>query len=85
MFSSRLQKDLFKGKKSLAKSYLKLGHTRFAVFVPLPSNWLVPPTTLIAHRSKKNVTFSKKRRGCLHANLVSTLRLTQCDPPFEKS
>ena len=56
-----------------------------AVFFPLPSNWLVPPAALIAHRSEKNVTFSKKRRGYLHANLVSALRLTQCHPPFEKS
>ena len=42
MFSGLLQKDLFKGKWSLAKSYFKQNHchachTRFAVFFPLPS------------------------------------------------
>ena len=42
MFPDRLQKDLFNGKWSLAKSYFKESychdcHTRFALFVPLPS------------------------------------------------
>ena len=42
MFSGLLQKDLFKRKWSLAKSYFKQNHcqachTRFAVFFPLPS------------------------------------------------
>ena len=42
MFSGLLQKDLFKGKWSLAKSYFKQNychacHTRFAVFFLLPS------------------------------------------------
>ena len=42
MFSAILHTDLFKGKWSLAKSYLKQNychpcHTRFAVFFPLPS------------------------------------------------
>ena len=42
MFSAMLDIDLFKGKWSLAKSYLKQNychpcHTRFAVFFPLPS------------------------------------------------
>ena len=42
MFSGLLQKDLFKGKWSLAKSYCKQNychacHTRFAVFFPLHS------------------------------------------------
>ena len=42
MFSAMLHIDLFKGKWSLAKSYLKQNychpcHTRFAVFFPLPS------------------------------------------------
>ena len=42
MFSGLLQKDLFKGKWILAKSYFKQNychacHTRFAVFFPLPS------------------------------------------------
>ena len=41
MFSGLLQKDLFKRKWSLAKSYFKQNychacHTRFAVFFPLP-------------------------------------------------
>ena len=38
MFSGLLQKDLFKGKRSLEKSYFKQNycHTRFAVFFPLP-------------------------------------------------
>ena len=43
MFSGPLQKDLFKGKWSLAKSCFKKNychacHTRFAVFFPLPSS-----------------------------------------------
>ena len=42
IFSGLLQKDLFKRKWSLAKSYFKQNychvcHTRFAVFFPLPS------------------------------------------------
>ena len=42
MFSGLLQKDQFKGKWSLAKSYFKQNychacHTRFAVFLPLPT------------------------------------------------
>ena len=42
MFSGLLQKDLFKRKWSLAKSYFKQNychvcHTRFAIFFPLPS------------------------------------------------
>ena len=42
MFSGLLQKDLFKGRWILAKSYFKQNychacHTRFAVFFPLPS------------------------------------------------
>ena len=42
MFSGLVQKDLFKGKWSLAKSYFKQNyghacHTRFAVVFPLPS------------------------------------------------
>ena len=42
MFSGLLQKDLFKRKGSLTKSYFKQNychacHTRFAVFFPLPS------------------------------------------------
>ena len=42
MFSGLLQKDLFKGKWILAKSYFKQNychacHTRFAVFFPFPS------------------------------------------------
>ena len=44
---------------------------------------LAPPSTLTAH-PKKNVTFSKTRPGCRHANLVSTLGLTQCEPPPPK-
>ena len=45
----------------------------------------LPPRSLL---NRKHVTFSKTRRGCGHANLVSTLGVTQCDlppPPFEKS
>ena len=43
---------------------------------------LVPPPTLTAHpKKKKNITFSKTRPGCRHANLVNTLGVTQCDPP----
>ena len=38
---------------------------------------LVPPSTLTAH---PNVMFSKTWPGCRHANLVSTLGLTQGDP-----
>ena len=83
MFSSRFQKDLFKRKKSLAKSYLKLGHTTFA-FLSRTTGSSLPPRSLLTDPKKMSLLV-KKRRGCLHANLVSTLRLTQCDPPFEKS
>lgn len=30
--------------------------------------------------SENNVSFSKTRPGCQHANLVNTLGVTQCDP-----
>ena len=42
----------------------------------------LPPRSLLSE--KQNVTFNKTRRGCLHANLESTLGLTQCDTPFEQ-
>ena len=49
MFYGLLQKDLFKGNWSLAKTYFRQNychtcHTRFAVFFPLPSfcvSWLI--------------------------------------------
>ena len=49
MFSCLVQKDLFKRKWSLAKSYFKQNychacHTRFAVFFPLPSCCVSFPT-----------------------------------------
>ena len=59
MFSGLLQKDLFKGKWSLAKSYFKQNychacHIRFAVFFPLPSccvsSLLLSNCTLFSHQ-----------------------------------
>ena len=55
MFSGLLQKDLFKGKWILAKSYFKQNychacHTRFAVFFPLPSCCV---SSLVSHYNTK--------------------------------
>ena len=58
MSSGLLQKDLFKRKWSLAKSYFKQNychacHKRFAVFFPLPSCCV--SSLLIDHRGRQNV------------------------------
>ena len=59
MFSGLLQKDLFKGKWSLAKRFFKQNychacHIRFAVFFPLPSccvsSLLLSNCTLFSHQ-----------------------------------
>ena len=44
---------------------------------------LVPPPMLTAHPKKKKVTFSKKWRGCRHANCVSALCVTCVTPPLK--
>ena len=68
MFSGLLQKDLFKGKRSLAKGYFKQNychacHTRFAVFFP-PSSCSV--SLLIIVLSLSLILF-EGRGGCRQA------------------
>ena len=72
MFSGLLQKDLFKGRWILAKSYFKQNychacHTRFAVFFPLPSCCVSSlMTTATATRTGKKATgfWLAKRQLC---------------------
>ena len=70
MFSGLLQKDLFKGKWSLAKNYCKQNychacHTRFAVFFPLPSCCVS--------------SLDSRRQPCLHLSPVKTF---ECRGPL---
>ena len=63
MFSGLLQKDLFKGKWSLAKSYFKQNyghacHRRFAVFFPLPSCFV---SSLLKPRRRLDRRYSECR------------------------
>ena len=90
MFSGLLQKDLFKGKWILAKSYFKQNychacHTRFAVFFPLPSccvSSLLLVLKLRIENGGRGIHLAKGQPSSLSITMHELLRCTTFPTTF---